>query len=280
MANLPADRAAASSTPAAARGTARSCSGLPGPGRCSVSTMKLRHFGTSRGLIHRSSVVRGNLVQTAFADATFGLLTSLQTIEHLWEQPRFIAECARILAPGGTARTEHAEPADLPERELVPHARTHGGGVHRAGRAGARDHADARTPPRRSACTTGSRSTGRAWTRNWPPSTTSGRRDLAGARDADDVRGLRDPAGRPGRVARPGPGGCRTWRVQTYGRMKRSSDLADDQVDQRRDPPVHQQGVLRGLEPEQVLERADQVVPALQHPARRSRCSGWSGRVR
>ncbi|MFB6724352.1 class I SAM-dependent methyltransferase [Kribbella sp. NPDC056345] len=48
-------------------------------------------------------VVRGNLVQTAFADASFGLLTSLQTIEHLWEQPRFVTECARILAPGGIA---------------------------------------------------------------------------------------------------------------------------------------------------------------------------------
>ncbi|MFF1823598.1 class I SAM-dependent methyltransferase [Kribbella sp. NPDC058245] len=48
-------------------------------------------------------VVRGNLVQTPYADASFGLLTSLQTIEHLWEQPRFITECARILRPGGTA---------------------------------------------------------------------------------------------------------------------------------------------------------------------------------
>ena len=47
-------------------------------------------------------VVRGNLVQTGFADATFDLITSLQTIEHLWEQPRFVGECARILAPGGT----------------------------------------------------------------------------------------------------------------------------------------------------------------------------------
>jgi SAM-dependent methyltransferase len=47
-------------------------------------------------------VVRGNLVQTGFADGSFDLITSLQTIEHLWEQPRFVAECARILAPGGT----------------------------------------------------------------------------------------------------------------------------------------------------------------------------------
>src|SRR6187551_2145525 len=44
-------------------------------------------------------------------------------------------------------------------------------------------------------------------------------------------------------------------------------DLAGDQVDQSRDPPVHQQGVLRGLEPEQILERADKVVAALQDPA-------------
>ncbi|ADB33940.1 Methyltransferase type 11 [Kribbella flavida DSM 17836] len=46
--------------------------------------------------------VQGNLVQTGFAGASFDLVTSLQTIEHLWEQPRFVAECARILAPGGT----------------------------------------------------------------------------------------------------------------------------------------------------------------------------------
>jgi 2-polyprenyl-3-methyl-5-hydroxy-6-metoxy-1,4-benzoquinol methylase len=48
------------------------------------------------------NLVQGNLVQTGFADETFDLVTSLQTIEHLWEQPRFVAECARILSPGGT----------------------------------------------------------------------------------------------------------------------------------------------------------------------------------
>ncbi|MEV5962094.1 methyltransferase domain-containing protein [Kribbella sp. NPDC051952] len=46
--------------------------------------------------------VRGNLVQTPFAAGTFGLVTSLQTIEHLWEQPRFIEECARIVEATGT----------------------------------------------------------------------------------------------------------------------------------------------------------------------------------
>jgi SAM-dependent methyltransferase len=47
------------------------------------------------------NVVQGNLVQTGFADDTFELVTSLQTIEHLWEQPRFVAECRRILKPDG-----------------------------------------------------------------------------------------------------------------------------------------------------------------------------------
>jgi SAM-dependent methyltransferase len=43
--------------------------------------------------------VQGNLVQTGFAANSFDLVVSLQTIEHLWEQPRFITECARILKP-------------------------------------------------------------------------------------------------------------------------------------------------------------------------------------
>jgi SAM-dependent methyltransferase len=59
----------------------------------------LRHVAKAYPQI---DLVQGNLVQTAFADAAFDLLVSLQTIEHLWEQPRFVAECARITAPGAT----------------------------------------------------------------------------------------------------------------------------------------------------------------------------------
>ena len=59
----------------------------------------LRHV---RRAYPQVNVVRGNLVQTAFATGTFDLVTSLQVIEHLWEQPRFITECARILEPTGT----------------------------------------------------------------------------------------------------------------------------------------------------------------------------------
>lgn len=58
----------------------------------------LRHV---RRVYPQVNVARGNLVQTPFADSVFGTVTSLQTIEHLWEQPRFVAECARILAPDG-----------------------------------------------------------------------------------------------------------------------------------------------------------------------------------
>ncbi|MEV6414618.1 class I SAM-dependent methyltransferase [Kribbella sp. NPDC051718] len=59
----------------------------------------LRHVAKAYPQVN---LVQGNLVRTAFADAAFELLVSLQTIEHLWEQPRFITECARITAPGAT----------------------------------------------------------------------------------------------------------------------------------------------------------------------------------
>ncbi|GAA1574013.1 class I SAM-dependent methyltransferase [Kribbella sancticallisti] len=58
----------------------------------------LRHLAKAYPQIN---LIQGNLVQTGFADDSFDLAVSLQTIEHLWEQPRFIAECARVLAPGG-----------------------------------------------------------------------------------------------------------------------------------------------------------------------------------
>jgi SAM-dependent methyltransferase len=45
--------------------------------------------------------VQGNLVAMPFSDATFDGVLSMQTIEHLWDQGQFIAECARVLRPGG-----------------------------------------------------------------------------------------------------------------------------------------------------------------------------------
>lgn len=45
--------------------------------------------------------VRGNLVALPFAAAAFDVVLGMQTIEHLWDQAGFVAECARVLAPGG-----------------------------------------------------------------------------------------------------------------------------------------------------------------------------------
>jgi SAM-dependent methyltransferase len=36
-------------------------------------------------------------------DASVDLVVSLQTVEHVWDQPRFVRECARVLRPGGRA---------------------------------------------------------------------------------------------------------------------------------------------------------------------------------
>lgn len=47
-------------------------------------------------------VVRANLVQLPYADESFNVVVSLQTIEHLWNQEAFVAECLRVLRPGGT----------------------------------------------------------------------------------------------------------------------------------------------------------------------------------
>lgn len=45
--------------------------------------------------------VRANLVALPFNAEAFDLVISLQTIEHVWDQPLFAAECARVLAPAG-----------------------------------------------------------------------------------------------------------------------------------------------------------------------------------
>ncbi len=47
------------------------------------------------------AVVRGNLVALPLRDNCFDAVISLQTVEHLWDQPAYAAECARVLRPGG-----------------------------------------------------------------------------------------------------------------------------------------------------------------------------------
>ncbi|WLP90093.1 class I SAM-dependent methyltransferase [Gordonia sp. NB41Y] len=47
------------------------------------------------------TIQQGNLVDLPLADASVDTVVNFQVIEHLWDQPGFIAECARVLRPGG-----------------------------------------------------------------------------------------------------------------------------------------------------------------------------------
>jgi SAM-dependent methyltransferase len=50
----------------------------------------------------RVAAVRTNLVAMPVRDGCADTVVSLQVIEHLWEQERFLRECGRALRPGGT----------------------------------------------------------------------------------------------------------------------------------------------------------------------------------
>ena len=49
----------------------------------------------------RVHAVHGNLDALPLRSSTVDVVASLQVIEHLWDQPRFLTECARVLRPGG-----------------------------------------------------------------------------------------------------------------------------------------------------------------------------------
>lgn len=46
--------------------------------------------------------VRANLVALPLRDGAVDVVANLQVIEHLWDQSLFLAECRRVLRPGGT----------------------------------------------------------------------------------------------------------------------------------------------------------------------------------
>lgn len=50
----------------------------------------------------RVEAVRSNLAALPFPAASFDAVMSLQVIEHLWNLGEFLAECGRVLRPGGT----------------------------------------------------------------------------------------------------------------------------------------------------------------------------------
>ncbi|PVZ14666.1 class I SAM-dependent methyltransferase [Actinomycetospora cinnamomea] len=49
----------------------------------------------------RIGAVRADLQAFPVADGSVDAVVNLQVIEHLWDQPGFLAECARALRPGG-----------------------------------------------------------------------------------------------------------------------------------------------------------------------------------
>ncbi len=46
-------------------------------------------------------VLAGNLAALPLADSSVDTVINFQVIEHLWDQPQFVAECFRVLRPGG-----------------------------------------------------------------------------------------------------------------------------------------------------------------------------------
>ena len=57
--------------------------------------------GHARKAYPQVPVLRGNLVALPLVSGSFDVVVSLQTVEHLWDQQLFVAECVRVLRPGG-----------------------------------------------------------------------------------------------------------------------------------------------------------------------------------
>ncbi|HET9874432.1 MAG TPA: class I SAM-dependent methyltransferase [Mycobacterium sp.] len=49
----------------------------------------------------RVQAVQGNLTELPLPSGAVDVVVNLQVIEHLWDQAQFIAECARVMRPGG-----------------------------------------------------------------------------------------------------------------------------------------------------------------------------------
>lgn len=49
----------------------------------------------------RVDVRRGNLAALPLPDGSVDVVVNFQVIEHLWDQPQFVAECMRVLRQGG-----------------------------------------------------------------------------------------------------------------------------------------------------------------------------------
>lgn len=92
------------------------CSGIGGPARylahhygCRVTGLDItasRHEGAIRltrlvGLDDRVDFRLGNALDMPFDDATFDVVIGQEAFAHVPDKPRLIAECARVVRPGG-----------------------------------------------------------------------------------------------------------------------------------------------------------------------------------
>ncbi len=92
------------------------CSGMGGPARylacrhgCRVTGLDItesRYQGALRltrlvGLDHRVDFRLGNALDMPFADASFDVVLGQEAFCHVPDKPRLIAECARVVRPGG-----------------------------------------------------------------------------------------------------------------------------------------------------------------------------------
>ena len=50
----------------------------------------------------QAAFARANLAALPIGDAGMDVVATLQVIEHVWDHPQFVRECARVLRPGGT----------------------------------------------------------------------------------------------------------------------------------------------------------------------------------
>ena len=49
----------------------------------------------------RVDMRHGNLAELPLPDGSVDVVVNFQVIEHLWDQPQFVAECLRVLRPSG-----------------------------------------------------------------------------------------------------------------------------------------------------------------------------------
>jgi SAM-dependent methyltransferase len=54
-----------------------------------------------RASYRRVDMRHGNLAELPLADGAVDVVVNFQVIEHLWDQPQFVAECLRVLRPSG-----------------------------------------------------------------------------------------------------------------------------------------------------------------------------------